>query len=156
MTTSLHQVAKYVNTACSYLGATICSMDTIEKRQGNRLKEARIAAGFTKSAAQAAAAFGWAQSTYRTHEAGTRTIGRDDAEKYTRAFCSLGSKITAESVLFPDGKTPKERANPETADEAYERGWREAMAQIAHITQRERPPSNATTLAQKPRLRRTK
>lgn len=53
--------------------------------QGRRLKEARLRAGYP-SAAQAAQAFGWPESTYRTHEKGTRTIGLDDADRYARRY----------------------------------------------------------------------
>lgn len=102
-------------------------MEPLQKRQGNKLKEARKAAGFKKSAASAAAAFGWAVSTYRAHEGGTRTIGQDDAEKYTRAFRLKGSKITVQQVLFPDGKSGLEPA----ADDPYQRGWDAAMQAVA-------------------------
>lgn len=100
-------------------------MESIEKRQGKRLKDARIAAGFKKSAREAALAFGWPYSTYAAHERGTRTMGRNDAEKYTRAFRTRGSKIDAESVLFPDGKAVA------PGDDAYQRGWADAMRAVA-------------------------
>ncbi|MDO6485814.1 helix-turn-helix transcriptional regulator [Shimia thalassica] len=53
----------------------------------NRLKEARIAAGF-RSAREAADSFGWTGSTYAAHENGTRGIKPSDIEKYARAFRS--------------------------------------------------------------------
>lgn len=126
MTRSLHQVAISVNTACSDFSATICRMETFKQRQGRRLKEARIAAGFKKSAAAAATAFGWAKSTYRTHEDGSRTIGQDDAEKYARAFSSRGPKITSDMILYPDGK-----GTGESDDSEFQRGWDAAMQAVA-------------------------
>jgi hypothetical protein len=71
------------------------------KEQGKRLALARIAAGF-KSARAAALACGWAESTYRAHEAGERRIGQDDAEKYSKKFRAYGAKFTAQAILFGD------------------------------------------------------
>lgn len=71
------------------------------KAQGNRLKDARKAAGY-RSAAEAAEANGWKDGTYRTHEAGTRTIGPDDAEKYAKRFRARGVDISAPQILFDD------------------------------------------------------
>jgi SOS-response transcriptional repressor LexA len=53
--------------------------------KANRLKQARIDAGF-ESAADAARAFGWPEPAYRHHENGTRGFGADAARKYGRAF----------------------------------------------------------------------
>lgn len=53
--------------------------------QHERLRRARIDAGF-KSAAAAADAFGWKISTYRHHENSTRGFGQDHAKAYGRAF----------------------------------------------------------------------
>lgn len=53
--------------------------------QHEKLRKARIAAGF-KSAAAATEAFGWNVSTYRHHENGTRGFGQDHAKAYGRAF----------------------------------------------------------------------
>lgn len=50
-----------------------------------RLKEARIGAGF-KSAAQAARLNGWSEVTYRHHENGTRNIPAGMARIYASAF----------------------------------------------------------------------
>jgi hypothetical protein len=121
---SLHQVASRVNTARSDSGATVCSMvDRTKKRQGDRLEEARKQAGF-KSARAAAIECGWAESTYRAHERGTRTIGRDDADKYARRFEASGSTITSRSILYPDGETP-------TESDDYQRGWRDAVEHMS-------------------------
>jgi hypothetical protein len=103
----------------------------LQVRQGKRLQEAREEAGY-KFRRTAAIDNGWIYSTYSAHERGTRTIGRDDAEKYIRVFQSLGTKITAKSVLFPDDKS--EAAEPATdpdQDAAYQRGWNDAVRAIA-------------------------
>lgn len=51
----------------------------------DRLKAARIKAGF-KSATAAAKAFGWTESTYLGHENGSRGLQIDAAQRYSRAF----------------------------------------------------------------------
>ena len=51
----------------------------------NRLKEARIKAGFS-SAASACDAFGWKRSTYYGHENGSEKISRDAAGRYAASF----------------------------------------------------------------------
>ena len=73
--------------------------------QGRRLKAARQAAGF-RSARAAAHEFEWPESTYRAHEAGTRTIGQDDADRYARAFRARGAVVSSQSILF--GSTEEE------------------------------------------------
>jgi phage repressor protein C with HTH and peptisase S24 domain len=78
------------------------------KRQGARLKAARIEAGY-RSARAAAEESGWPESTYRAHEAGTRTIGLDDAERYARRYRTEGVRVSAKSILF-DSET---RMRPE-------------------------------------------
>jgi phage repressor protein C with HTH and peptisase S24 domain len=102
---SLHGVTMKVNTACSEMAATLCSMDKSEiakrKQQGARLAEARKQAGF-RSAREAALRNGWTESSYRAHEAGGRTIGQDDAERYARRFRQLGSSISAQEIMFPE------------------------------------------------------
>lgn len=95
-----------VNTACSVPVATLCAMaqknDRAAKEQGRRLAAARLEAGF-RSARAAAIEFGWPESTYRAHEAGTRTIGYDDAQRYVSRFRSLGVKVTAREIHYGDG-----------------------------------------------------
>ncbi len=54
----------------------------------------------------------WPESSYRAHEAGTRTIGQDDAERYTRRFRAAGAKATAQSILFGDPAAPVLAAPP--------------------------------------------
>ncbi|WP_260080346.1 helix-turn-helix domain-containing protein [Phaeobacter inhibens] len=51
----------------------------------DRLRDARLAAGF-RSAAEAAASFGWTGSTYAAHENGTRGCKPADIKKYADAF----------------------------------------------------------------------
>ena len=72
----------------------------VKLEQGSRLRAARVAAGFVKSAAQAAKEANWPLSTYGAHEIGTRTIGLDDAERYARFYASRGVAITAAEILF--------------------------------------------------------
>jgi SOS-response transcriptional repressor LexA len=76
--------------------------EDVMRAQGARLADARRDAGF-KSGRSAALACGWAESTYRSHEKGKRTIGQDDAEKYAKAFRARGAKASAEHILFGDG-----------------------------------------------------
>lgn len=85
------------------------SMDEekVRKAQGARLKKARVAAGY-RSARDAALQNQWAESTYRAHEGGTRTIGQDDAEKYTARFRFDGVDVTARGILFGDTEAPNQ------------------------------------------------
>lgn len=73
--------------------------DRLRKAQGTRLAEARSKAGW-RSARAAALENGWKESSYRAHEAGTRTIGQDDAETYARRFRAAGVAVTAQEILF--------------------------------------------------------
>ena len=64
---------------------------------------ARKAAGFN-SARHAALECDWAESSYRAHERGSRTIGQDDARRYIHRFTAAGAQgYTAQWVLFGDG-----------------------------------------------------
>lgn len=56
---------------------------------GDRLKNARIAAGYS-SASAAAKAHGWRVSTYIAHENGQNDFDPDRAEIYARAFKTAG------------------------------------------------------------------
>lgn len=81
----------------------MAKIDPLTKAQGQKLAEFRKAAGF-RSGRAAALEHDWKESTYRAHEAGKRTIGQDDAERYARAFRNLaGAKnnINAQAILFP-------------------------------------------------------
>jgi phage repressor protein C with HTH and peptisase S24 domain len=69
----------------------------------NRLKQARIEAGFAH-AADAARAFGWNPVTYRAHEASDRGLKIDVATRYARAF-----RISTAWLLTGDAS--KKRAN---------------------------------------------
>ena len=77
--------------------------------QGSRLAAARKAAGWP-SARAAALDNEWPESSYRAHEAGTRTIGQDDAERYARRFRSAGVAISAPGILFGPEAASRERA----------------------------------------------
>lgn len=74
-------------------------MDTI----GERLKEARLAAGYT-SAADAAAKFEWHPQNVRDHEANRRGVDAEQAERYARAY-----RVDPAWILF-GGATRKPRA----------------------------------------------
>lgn len=52
---------------------------------GDRLRNARVKAGFA-SAAEAARQHGWGIASYRHHENGTRSVGIDQAMTYANAF----------------------------------------------------------------------
>jgi SOS-response transcriptional repressor LexA len=100
----LQEVAIRVNTARTDGVATLRSVDkerTLRIQQGARLQAARKAAGY-RSAREAAASNSWAESTYRAHEGGSRTIGQDDAERYARRFRAAGANITGRQILFGD------------------------------------------------------
>jgi hypothetical protein len=74
--------------------------DEIQKAKGRRLAIVRRAAGFD-SARSAALACGWPESTYRSHENGSRTIGDNDARRYVVRFNARGAKgFTAQWVMF--------------------------------------------------------
>lgn len=73
----------------------------VRLQQGKRLKAARKAAGW-RSARAAALENGWPESSYRAHEAGTRTIGHDDAERYSRRFRLAGARISPQQILFEE------------------------------------------------------
>jgi phage repressor protein C with HTH and peptisase S24 domain len=98
-----------VNTARSEWFATLCGMTAEErtrKAQGQRLAEAREAAGY-RSARAAALENSWPESSYRAHEGGTRTIGQDDAERYAKRYRAAGVQVTAKSILFGDRSEPE-------------------------------------------------
>lgn len=71
----------------------------------DRLREARIAAGYS-SATEAAKAFGWTVSTYLGHENGSRGLNVDAAQRYGRgfrvpwSFLLTGQEFTSEAGSF--------------------------------------------------------
>lgn len=99
---------------------------------GERLKKARIAAGFD-STVEAARALGISQSTYAQHENGLRGIPKDKAPLYARRF-----KVTEEWLLYGKGKN----AIPEGAEptvpipllgDVPAGPWREAVRKSHHF-----------------------
>lgn len=66
--------------------------------QAERLRRARIAAGF-KSASESARAFGWGDAGYRHHENGTRPISAGAASRYAKSF-----GVSEEWLLFGRGR----------------------------------------------------
>lgn len=76
----------------------VLRMDT----PGERLKAARVAAGYD-SAAKAARAFGWHPQNLADHEANRRGIKPDQAKQYAKAL-----KTTPEDILYGAGADPAE------------------------------------------------
>lgn len=76
---------------------TFCDNMPMEESMGDRLKAARLKAGY-KSARGAALAMGWPPSSYAAHENGQNDFSPDDAERYARAF-----KTTAGWLLTGEG-----------------------------------------------------
>jgi hypothetical protein len=70
--------------------------EKIRKAQGSRLRTVRMAAGYM-SARAAALDAGWAESTYRAHESGTRTIDPQDAARYVLWFLKNGARESGEN-----------------------------------------------------------
>ena len=89
--------------------------ERLRREQGRRLTQARQAANY-RSARSAAMENGWPQSSYRAHEAGTRTIGQDDAERYARRFRLHGAQVTAQDILFGAAEEPSHEAEPVLGD----------------------------------------
>lgn len=71
------------------------------KEPGDRLRELRVKKGYATTA-DAAAAFGWNENTYKSHENGERGIRPDVARKYAAAFGSTMNYIlSGESAALP-------------------------------------------------------
>lgn len=65
-----------------------------------RLRQARLEAKF-EDAVAAARAYGWGESTYISHENGTRGLKPEVADRYAKAF-----KVPAEWLLYGKGRKP--------------------------------------------------
>lgn len=78
---------------------TLC--EDFRMTMGNRLKQARAAAGF-RSARLTATKKGWKVSTYAAHENGQNEFGPEDAKRYAKAF-----KVDAGWLLTGDGDEPQ-------------------------------------------------
>lgn len=116
-------------------------VDPKRQAQGRRLQQARIAAGY-RSARQAALENRWPESTYRTHEAGTRTIGDDDAERYARRYRKEGVNITAQMILFGDNApTRPAKGSRVSLDKMVEEWDDEMVRRAAEALKLLRPPS---------------
>jgi transcriptional regulator with XRE-family HTH domain len=85
-----------------------------------RLKQARIAAGYS-TAREAAAALGMRESTYMGHENGYRGFPAKQAPKYARKF-----KVTEEWLLYGKG-AGEEPGDPIPSVEVLEQMVREAL-----------------------------
>ncbi|MEG8021821.1 hypothetical protein [Sphingomonas aerolata] len=76
-----------------------------------RLREARVQAGYA-SAAAAAAAFGFGVSTLTSHENGTRGYDIDAAVRYGRAFkVNPGRLLGLDTIDTPAFRMPREPAS---------------------------------------------
>lgn len=86
--------------------------------QAERLKEARIAAGF-ESAEAACQAFGWKAAAYRHHEGAVRSFDVETAARYARAF-----RVSPAWLLGledqPTKLAPAPRAVPVSSDDTVE------------------------------------
>lgn len=104
--------------------------DKTRKAQGERLANARARAGW-RSARAAALENGWAESSYRAHENGSRTIGQDDAETYARRFRAAGVQVSAQDILFGPrtGSTAGAAAEPSARLETIVAGARVALTE---------------------------
>ena len=74
---------------------------TADMTIGDRLREARIAAGY-QSIASAARQFRFHKQNLRDHEAGDRNVSPEQAQTYAKAF-----KVEAQWLLFGEGKGPE-------------------------------------------------
>lgn len=93
---------RVVNIICVNM---LCEMSYMEP-MSERLKEARIKAGFT-SARSAAERFGWKGSTYAAHENGQNKFDADVAIVYGKAF-----RVSPAWLLTGLGKAPSRRLVP--------------------------------------------
>lgn len=83
----------------------LCKSLGVKNEPKDRLKRARISAGY-ETASAAAEAFGWKQATYLGHENGSRKLRAEPAEQYAKAF-----KTKPEWLLYGKGAPADE---PET------------------------------------------
>lgn len=105
--------------------AAVCINALVGTVQSDRLREARERAGF-ESAADAAQKFGWTESTYRSHENGTRGFGPDVAKKYGRAFKVKPGWLLAMEGIFESAATEVPTEARLVVNAAVEAGaWRE-------------------------------
>lgn len=83
--------------------------DEVIQARAQRLRAYREAAGF-RFASQAARHYRWKESTYRSHDNGTRSIGDDDADRYAEKFSRPGRKITGKDIMYGPAETPADPA----------------------------------------------
>jgi phage repressor protein C with HTH and peptisase S24 domain len=115
MANSIHHVSRVVNTARIKNISTIRIGMAEDERQeviqarADRLKAYRVAAGF-RFRSEAARRYGWGESTYRSHENGTRPIGDDDADRYAEKLSRPGRKISGKDIMYGPAETAPEPA----------------------------------------------
>lgn len=101
----------------------------MRRAQGRRLQAIRKAAGF-RSARLAALECGWPESTYRAHENGSRTIGTDDAIKYSNRFKIEGAKgYNAQWLMFGDDRSLDDMIRDQPPD-VVQRAYEAVLAEI--------------------------
>lgn len=94
----------------------------LRRDQGRRLTAVRKAAGY-RSSREAALDNHWAESTYRSHENGSRGLRQLEAIKYVHKFKSRGAGgYTAQWVLFGDDRNLNDLVQglpPDALDRVY-------------------------------------
>lgn len=86
-------------------------MEPARRARAARLVTAREYAGYG-SAAKAAKAFNWPESSYRAHENGSRGIGADDADRYAKAFAVSREWLLNARGAMSDSVPPKNATTP--------------------------------------------
>lgn len=113
-----------INIICSY---TLCETMPMGE-MGDRLKAARVAAGY-RSARAAAIRRGWKVPTYSAHENGQNGFGPEDAIRYAKAF------KTSPGYLFfgdPAPDLPERLARASAAIAVVDRPFPEAVPHMAN------------------------
>ncbi len=116
MPKSIHPVSRLVNTARIENTSTIRIImpddrDDLIQARADRLKAYRLQAGF-RFAAAAAKRHRWPESTYRSHENGTRPIGDDDADRYAAGFSRPGREITGKDIMYGPSDESSDTTEP--------------------------------------------
>jgi len=119
MEDTIPYVSQNVNACSIDDGDTTPDMDRTTPAE--RLKTIRERRGFA-SAAAASAAHGWAESTYRSHENGTKAITVDAAWKYCSGFrANPGWLLFGSNYVTTSGKEVLDAANYPPTDIAWRR-----------------------------------
>jgi phage repressor protein C with HTH and peptisase S24 domain len=102
---SIRHVSNFDDTTC--IAMRNDDEENPRAARGERLRQYREAAGF-KSASAAARELRLVESTLRSHENGTRSIGDDDARRYAEKFSRPVRRITALDIMYgPSSSRPE-------------------------------------------------